>query len=100
MLYGVTTKTKAWGILDERFGNQKLIAFKLKSQLKSVRAEVNNDPEKVISLVIKVSSIETKLLTLSSGQALEHDSEFLSAVYGALPRDYQKQWLLKDGNDN
>ena len=100
MLYGVTTKTKAWGILDERFGNQKLIALKLKSQLKSVRAEGNNDPEKVISLVIKVRSIETKLLTLSSGLALEHDSEFLSAVYGALPRDYQKQWLLNEGDDN
>ena len=97
MLCGVTEKSKAWSTLDERYGNKKLIALRLKMQLKNVRAEGNSDPEKVIALVIKVRSIETKLETMGMGEALGHDCEFLSAVYSALPREYQRQWLLKEG---
>ena len=60
-LYAVTSKVKAWEILDKRYGDPNLIAKKLKTQLKSVQQEGKSDPEKVISLTIKVRTIVAKL---------------------------------------
>ena len=62
-----------------------LIGKKLKAQLKGVQCAGKNDPEKLISLKIKVRNIVTRLETLGMGAGLTHDSEFLSAVYCALP---------------
>ena len=63
-LYGVKTMEKSWEILDKRFGNSRLISSKLKSQLKSIQCEGKSNPEKVISLTIKVRTIVTKLEAL------------------------------------
>ena len=92
-LYGVTKKAKAWEILDKRFGDPKIISMKLKAQLKSIQTEGKSDPARVISLSIKVRTIVTKLDALKMRSALEHDSEFLSAVYCALPEKHQTRWL-------
>ena len=92
-LYGVTKKSKAWEILDKRFGDPKIISMKLKSQLKSIQSEGKSDPDRVIFLAIKVRTIVTKLEALNMSGALEHDSEFLSAVYCALPDKHQTRWL-------
>ena len=92
-LYGVTKKAKAWEILDKRFGDAKIISMKLKAQLKSIQTEGKSDPDRVISLSIKVRTIVTKLEALKMSGALEHDSEFLSAVYCALPDKHQTRWL-------
>ena len=99
-LYGVKTMQKAWEILDKRFGDSRIISMKLKSQLKSIQSEGKSDPERVISLAIKVRTIVTKLETLKMDNALEHDSEFLSAVYCALPSMEQRRWLEYTKTDN
>ena len=100
-LYGVETKVKAWKVLDTRYGDVNLIAKKLKSQLKSIRLEGKTDPEKIISLHVKVTTIVTKLDTLKMGDALKFDSEFLSAVFCALPSKHQTRWLdYEKGNDH
>ena len=93
LLYGVVTTAKAWDILDKRFGDPKIISMKLKNQLKSIQAEGDSDPGRVISLVIKVRTIVIKLESLNMQGALVHDTEFLSAVYCALPDKHQTRWL-------
>ena len=92
-LYGVTTTAKCWEILDKRFGDPRIISMKLKQQLKSIKSEGKSDPERVIGLSIKVRTIVTKLEAIKKQDALLHDSEFLSAVYYALPSVDQRKWL-------
>ena len=92
-LYGVTTTAKCWEILDKRFGDPRIISMKLKQQLKSIKSEGKSDPERVIGLSIKVRTIVTKLEAMKKQDALLHDSEFLSAVYYALPSVDQRKWL-------
>ena len=100
LLYAVTTMVKAWEILEKRYGDKTLIAKKLKSQLKSVQLEGKTDPEKVISLTVKVRTIVSKLETLKMGEALKYDCEFISAIYCALPNKHQVRWLDFDKSDN
>ena len=92
-LYGVVKLEEAWTILTQRFGDKMLIGKKLKAQLKDVQCAGKNDPEKLISLKIKVRNIVTRLETLGMGAALTHDSEFLSAFYCALPDRHKFRWL-------
>ena len=99
-LYGVSTMAKAWSILDKRFGDPKIISMKLKTQLKLIKAEGQSDPDRIISLSIKVRTIVTKLEAMTMGGALEHDSEFLAAVYRALPSIDQRRWLESEKTSN
>ena len=70
-----------------------LIAKKLKAQLKGIRSEGKSDPEKIINLTIKVRTVVEKLRTMKKEAALQHDTEFLAAVYCALPSKHQQRWL-------
>ena len=99
-LYAVTSKAKAWEILEKRYGDPNLIAKKLKTQLKSIQQEGKSDPERVISLTIKVRTIVVKLEALKMSEALQFDSEFLSAVYCALPTKHQTRWLDFEKSSN
>merc|ERR1711867_384963 len=99
-LYGVSTVEKAWSILDKRFGDPKIISTKLKNQLKSIKAEGQNNPARIISLSIKVRTIVTKLEAMKMKEALQHDSEFLAAVYHALPSIHQRRWLESEKTSN
>ena len=92
-LYGVTLLEEAWNILSKRYGDKLLISKKLKNQLKNVQCDGKSDPDKVINLKIKVRNIVTRLEALNMGAALTHDSEFLSAVYCALPDRHKVRWL-------
>ena len=92
-LYGVTSLTVAWEILVKRYGDKLLISKKLKSQLKGIQCVGKSDPERIINLKVKVRNIVTRLETLGMNAALEHDSEFLSAVYTALPDRHRVRWL-------
>ena len=93
LLYGVKSMDESWKILDKRFGDSRIIAMKLKSQLKAIKSEGKTDPEKIINLVIKVRTISTKLEAIKHKESLLHDNEFLSAVYYALPAIDQRRWL-------
>ena len=99
-LYGVTKLEEAWSILSKRFGDKMLISKKLKTQLKNIQSEGKSDPEKVINLKIKVRNIVTRLELLNMGEALTHDSEFLSAVYCALPDRHRVRWLDTTKSDD
>eukprot|EP00092_Neocalanus_flemingeri_P069439 GFUD01085096.1.p1 GENE.GFUD01085096.1~~GFUD01085096.1.p1 ORF type:complete len:409 (+),score=105.81 GFUD01085096.1:686-1912(+) len=92
-LYGVNDMVNAWLILDKRYGDKKIIAMKLKTQLKTIQAEGKTDPARVLSLAIKVRTLVNKLKTMDMSDTLKHDSEFLSAVYCALPDKHQTRWL-------
>ena len=92
-LYGVVTLTEAWKILTQRYGDKLLISKKLKGQLKSIQCVGKSDPEKIINLKIKVRNLVTRLESLGMGAALTHDSEFLSAIYCALPDRHRVRWL-------
>ena len=95
-LYSCTTVAEAWAILDKRFGNPDLLAKKLKDKLKNISVEGASDPEKVINLQIKVKSLVMQLTTLKLQECLQHDSEFVAAVYNCLPSKYQERWLDVD----
>ena len=99
-LYGVVSLKDAWAILSKRYGDKFLISKKLKSQLKSVQCMGKTDPEKVINLKIKVRNIVTRLETLDMSAALTHDSEFLAAVYCALPDRHRVRWLDYEKGDD
>ena len=99
-LYGVDKLDEAWKILSQRYGDKLIIGKKLKSQLKSIQTAGKSDPERVVNLKIKVRNIVTRLKTLGMETALTHDSEFLSAVFTALPDKYRQEWLKQaDGED-
>ena len=96
MLTGVTNITKAWDILKKRYGDEDLIAVKLKNELKSLVIDSKLDHEKVIALVIKVRSLVTRLDQLKASKALRYDGEFVAAVYFQLPTRHKQDWLKFD----
>ena len=60
-----------------------------------------SDPDKIINLKIKVRNLVTRLESLGMGAALTHDSEYLSAVYCALPDRHRVRWLdYEKGEDH
>ena len=99
-LYGCTTISEAWLILDKRFGNPDLLAKKLKDKLKNISAEGTSDPEKVINLQVKVKTLVMQLSSLKLQDCLKYDSEFLAAVYNSLPSKYQDKWLDVEKSSN
>jgi hypothetical protein len=96
MLTGVSKVSRAWDILRKRFGDEDLIATKLKNELKALTITVKLDHEKIISLVIKVRSLMTRLDTLKASEALKYDGEFVSAIYFQLPYRHKQEWLKFD----
>ena len=99
-LLGCSSMAEAWGILDKRFGNTDLLAKKLKDKLKNITADGTSDPEKVQNLQIKVRTIIQQLETLQLQDCLQHDTEFLAAVYNNLPSKYQDKWLDVEKSSN
>ena len=93
MLVGVTKVSKAWEILNKRFGDKDFIATKLKGELKTLKISEKLDFEKVIALVIKVRSLVSRLETLGASETLKYDIEFLSAIYFQLPERQRYKWL-------
>ena len=96
MLTGVSRITKAWDILDKRFGDKDLIATKLKNELKNITFKEKTDHEKVIAISIKVRSLVSRLETLKAADALKYDGEFVSAVYFQFPDRQKCRWLEFD----
>ena len=96
MLIGVTKLTTAWGLLKSRYGNEDLIAVKLKNELKAISFSACLDHDKIINLTIKVRSIVSRLTQLKSAEALKHDGEFIAAVYFQLPDRFKQEWLKFD----
>ena len=100
-LYGVVKLDEAWDTLTQRYGDKHLISKKVKSQLKSVQCVGKSDPERVINLKIKVRNLVTRLETMDMSAALTHDSEYLAAVYCALPDRHRVRWLdYEKGEDH
>ena len=64
MLFSEVTMERAWAIMDKLFGNKTMIANKLKTQLKEIKAVGNEDYEVVINLAIDVKTIENRLREL------------------------------------
>ena len=96
MLTGITNLSTAWDILKKRFGDEDLIAIKLKNELKSLIINAKQDHEKIISLAIKVRSLVTRLDQLKASKALKYDGEFVAAIYFQLPCRHQQEWLKFD----
>ena len=92
MLTGVLAVSNAWDILKKRFGDEDLIAIKLKNELKSLVIKGKQDHEKVIALVIKVRSLVIRLEQLKASKALRYDG----AVYFQLPSRHKQDWLKFD----
>merc|ERR1712025_398180 len=99
-LYAVEKLDEAWRILTERYGDELVIAKKLKGQLKNIQSSGKSDPEKIVSLKIKVRNLVSRLQTLKMDQTLKHDTEFLSAVFGELPDKHRQEWLKQSECDD
>ena len=93
MLTGVNKVVKAWDILKKRFGDEDLIATKLKNELKGLVITVKTDHEKIINLAIKIRSTVSRLESLKASEALKYDGEFVSSVYFQLPDRHRQEWL-------
>ena len=89
-----------WKILSQRYGDKLIIGKKLKNQLKSIQTSGKSDPERIVNLKIKVRNIVSRLKTLDMESALTHDSEFLSAVFTALPDKYRQEWLKQADSED
>ena len=96
MLFGEVTMAGAWKILDKLYGNKTIIANKLKTQLKNIKAVGKEDFDIVINLAIDVKTIERRLETLDLQRMLCYDDEYLSSVYKALPNSEKLEWLKFD----
>ena len=99
-LYGVEKLDEAWEILTKRYGNKLIIGKKLKSQLKAIQMSGKSDPERIVNLKIKVRNIVSRLTNLKMADTLTYDSEFLSAVFTALPDKYRQEWLRQSKGDD
>ena len=93
MLFGEVTMAGAWGIMDKLYGNKTIIANKLKTQLKTIKAVGKEDFDVVINLTIDVKTIEKRLRALNLQQMLCYDDEYLSSVFKALPVSERLEWL-------
>ena len=82
--------------MKKRFGDEDLIATKLKNELKGLVITVKTDHERIINLVIKIRSTVSRLETLNASEALKYDGEFVSAVYFQLPNRHRQEWLKFD----
>ena len=96
MLTGVNKLNKAWEVLKMRFGDEDLIATKLKNELKGLSITEKTDHEKIISLVIKIRSLVSRLESLKASEALKYDGEFVAAIYFQLPDRHKTDWLRFD----
>ena len=92
-LFGEKEMSKAWKILESLYGDKDLIANKLKTQLKTIKVKAKHDYDVVIELVTDVNNIVLRLKAIDMELILHNDSEFLSAVFRALPSKYQDKWL-------
>merc|ERR1712082_420313 len=99
-LYAVEKLDEAWKILSQRYGDKMVIGRKLKNQLKFIQTSGKSDPERIVNLKIKVMNIVSRLKTLEMDSTLTHDSEFLSAVFTALPDKYRQEWLKQTESDD
>ena len=100
MLTGINKTAKAWDILKKRFGDKDLISTKLKHELKGLSVTTKNDHEKIISLVIKIRSLVSRLETLGTSEALKYDGEFVSAIYFQLPDRQKSQSFQINGRQS
>ena len=96
MLFGEVTMAGAWGIMDNLYGNKTIIANKLKTQLKTIKAVGKEDFDMVINLAIDVKTIDKRLRSLNLQQMLCYDDEYLSSVFRALPSSERLEWLKFD----
>ena len=96
MLIGITKLSIAWSILKKRYGDEHLIAIKLKNELKTLIIPPGLDHERLINLCIKVNSIVTRLKQLGASEALKYDGEFIAAVYFQLSNRHRQEWLKFD----
>ena len=95
-LYGESTMTGAWSILDKLYGDKDLVANKLKIQLKSIKPRGRKEQDIVLDLVTEVNNIVLRMKALNTEQLLKVDNDFLSAIYRALPSKVQDRWLDYD----
>ena len=95
-LFGESCMKSAWKILENLYGDKDLIANKLKTQLKSIKGKGRTDSDLVIDLVTDVNNIILRLKAIEMEEALHVDSEFLAAVFRALPNHNQTKWLEYD----
>ena len=93
MLFGEVTMAGAWSIMDNLYGNKTIIANKLKTQLKTIKAVGKEDFDVVINLAIDVKTIDKRLRSLNLQQMLCYDDEYLSSVFRALPSSERLEWL-------
>ena len=93
MLTGVTKMTKAWEILNKRFGDKELIATQLKNELKSLNFKEKVDYERTIAISIKIRSLVSRLESIGGSEALKYDGEFVSSVYFQLSDRQKTKWL-------
>ena len=98
MLTGVVKLSKAWDILKKRYGDEDLIATKLKNELKGLVISEKTDHEKIITLVVKIRSLVSRLESLKASEALKYDGNFISAVYFQLPDRHKTKWLEFDAS--
>jgi hypothetical protein len=95
-LYGETTMSGAWKVLDKLYGDKDLVTNKLKVQLKHIKPKGKTDHDVIIDLVTEVNNIVLRLKTMKMEQILQVDSEFLSAIFRVLPSASQIEWLKFD----
>ena len=98
MLTGVVKLSKAWDILKKRYGDEDLIAIKLKNELKGLVITEKADHEKIITLAIKIRSLVSRLESIKASEALKYDGEFISAIYFQLPERHKTKWLEFDAS--
>ena len=91
-LFDVKFLNKAWQILDEYYGNQKLITQKIKNRMKSLKPKSTEPHEVVIELNEEVDYLVKRLVGLKAQDLLNTDNDYINAIYAHLPYEQQLAW--------
>ena len=91
-LFDVESIVKAWDILDQLYGDTKLISQKLKNKMKALTPKSTEPHEIVIEINEEVDYLVKRLSKLGVSELLKTDNDYLNAIYSKLPAEEQRSW--------
>ena len=91
-LYEVESLETAWKLLDNLYGDERLICQKLKLRLKNLVPKAKDSHEIMIELNDEVSYLVKRLETIGASDLLFFDNDYVNAIYLHMPSLYQHDW--------
>ena len=95
-IFETETLSDAWKILEELYGDKRLIALKVKEKMKNLKPTAKDDHEKVIELKLHVDHLSRRMTLANAEGILDSDYDFINAILKHLPQYEQRRWAEFD----